>query len=148
MRSKNSSHNAQVPNWLQWSVRQKRSKRAKFARCIRRLAIESLEERRVLAAGDLDTSFGSGGKLTFAFDSANTSTYATDVLSVNGKIVSAGSLGNAFGVSRLPSTRKTESSLADLSPTVTLAKVSWSPVLTRTALQTASSATTACSSIR
>ncbi len=62
--------------------------------------IESLENRRLLAAGDLDNSFSGDGKLTFSFDQANTSTYASDVKSVDGKIVAAGSFGNTFGVAR------------------------------------------------
>ncbi|MDZ4850416.1 MAG: hypothetical protein SGI77_14115, partial [Pirellulaceae bacterium] len=79
------------------TTRSTRTRREKFRR---QLAIESLEERRLLAVGDLDLTFDSDGKLTFSFDSANTSAYATDVKSVNGKIVAVGSVENAFGVAR------------------------------------------------
>ena len=65
-------------------------KKARRNRFGRRLAIESLEDRRLLAAGDLDPSFHSDGQLTFSFGSATESTYASDVKSVDGKILSAG----------------------------------------------------------
>ena len=65
--------------------------------------IEALEARQLLAAGDLDLTFGVSGKVTTAFGASQDYGYSVAVQS-DGKIVVAGSSSNGsnddFAVAR------------------------------------------------
>jgi uncharacterized delta-60 repeat protein len=63
---------------------------------IRRAAIESLESRQLLSAGNLDSSFGKGGITEAGFTSTS---FAHDLaVQSDGKIVEAGSVGDSSDV--------------------------------------------------
>jgi uncharacterized delta-60 repeat protein len=66
----------------------------------RRLSFERLEERRLLAAGDLDPTFGVGGKVTTEFFHSPSSAFASEsayavAITAGGKIVAVGSVGSS-----------------------------------------------------
>ena len=61
--------------------------------------VESLEDRCLLAAGDLDPSFGVGGKVVTAFERVSASGQSMAIQS-DGKIVVAGSSGEDFALAR------------------------------------------------
>src|SRR5205085_5576148 len=69
--------------------------RGRTARRERFLRMESLEDRRVLTAGDLDTTFGNGGYVTSEFFGAPNSTEGALAVALqsDGKIVAAGEGG-------------------------------------------------------
>ena len=74
--------------------------RAVLASALAAFLILSASFRLVWAAsGDLDSSFGTGGKLTLAFPGANDVARATAVQS-DGKIIAAGTDGNDFMLTR------------------------------------------------
>lgn len=58
-----------------------------------------LEPRRLLAAGDLDATFGSGGVVTSPFGSTSSSISAL-ALQPDGKIIAAGFTGQAYAIAR------------------------------------------------
>ena len=61
-------------------------------------AFEPLESRRMLSAGDLDTSFGIGGKL--AFEALPFKPHGT-AMQADGKLIAVGQLDGDFAVARL-----------------------------------------------
>lgn len=94
--------------WLSW-VRVRAARRTYASRCFKRRSwretsavAESLEARCLLTAGDLDPSFGAGGKVTTDFGAASAQS-ATVALQSDGKIVVAGTTFDstfAFTVAR------------------------------------------------
>ena len=68
-------------------------------------AIEALESRRLLSAGDVDLSFGTSGQVlaqaTAAANNLNLPTFNAIVQQSDGKLIAAGADGNAIIISRL-----------------------------------------------
>jgi uncharacterized delta-60 repeat protein len=63
------------------------------------LASPALQRLVRAASGDLDSTFGSGGKVTLAFPGSNDAIHGTAIQS-DGKIVAVGSDGNDFTLAR------------------------------------------------
>src|SRR5882672_1276245 len=64
------------------------------------LGFESLEERRLLAAGDLDTTFGIGGKVVQDLGIGKDEEIYASAVQSNGKIILAGLVNNPGGSGR------------------------------------------------
>ncbi len=78
-----------MPSWLHTLTGPRPTSRTRKAAF--RPELESLEDRRLLSAGALDTTFGSGGRQTIPFPLGGTSVYADSMaVQADGKIVVAG----------------------------------------------------------
>ena len=79
-------------NWMTWWSRVRRIRRsaAGSSRACFRPALERLEDRTLRSAGQLDPTFGVGGKITTDFQGQVSAVATGAVLQSDGKIVVAG----------------------------------------------------------
>src|SRR5262245_17039052 len=80
--------------------KKKRSRRAVGGMRRSALGVEWLEDRRLLAAGDLDTTFGAGGQVIQDLGIGKDEEILASAVQVDGKIVVAGLANNPGGAGR------------------------------------------------